>query len=438
MYGDRSDWETQLMVRRYQLCLSLAIGLICSDPVTLQCAEFEFLKPGAVYREYAVHNGGNRDWRVTDPNATARDAHEFLPNPVLELEIEDLEHAVRAEAMLHRWGGHVGTSAKCIRFNGKVWITLPELATTPAGTQPEEYYFEDNPVVEVPLDHLQVGENTLEGTCSALAGHNWGQWGLYSLILRVYYDPDARDHPTCRIVSPQSDAILDENPTIAVEADASQGVARVDVVAQHFGYDENGDGLFYDWHGGYFQPLRGAAAELREHVGTAWREPYRVTWNTRYVPDPTEGDIWLVARVQDSRGVWSVSPFVTALQLERPDSRVVMYRATDVPERFGVRVGQEKSCRIRIPDEADLTKATDAVLALRTWHGWDGHHEPLDLNGHRFAIRGKNHHYDYDLLPVPLDSLRTGDNVFTIRSGTEHHMLEVLWPGPAVIVRYGR
>ena len=99
-------------------------------------------------------------------------------------------------------------------------------------------------------------------------------------------------------------------------------------------------------------------------------------------------------------------------------------------------MGQEKACRIRIPDEADLTKATEAVLALRTWHGWDGHHEPLDLNGHRFAIRGKNHHYDYDMLPVPLEALKKGDSVLTIRSNTEHHMLEVLWPGPALIVRY--
>jgi hypothetical protein len=31
--------------------------------------------------------------------------------------------------------------------------------------------------------------------------------------------------------------------------------------------------------------------------------------------------------------------------------------------------------------------------------------------------------------------LRTGDNVFEVRSDTEHHMLEVLWPGPALIVR---
>jgi len=32
--------------------------------------------------------------------------------------------------------------------------------------------------------------------------------------------------------------------------------------------------------------------------------------------------------------------------------------------------------------------------------------------------------------------LHTGDNTFAISSDTEHHMLEVHWPGPALTVRY--
>jgi hypothetical protein len=396
-----------------------------------------FLTPGAVYREYALHNGGNRDWRVTDPEATAAGAREFLPNPVLELEVGDLEHAVQVEAVLHRWGGHVGTSEKRIRFNGREWIMLPELATTPPGTQPEEYYYEDNPVVEVPLDHLREGANTVEGTCSALAGHNWGQWGLYSLILRVYYDPERKDHPIGSIVSPRTRATLGENATIVVDAQSSEGVGRVDVVAWYTGLDEDGDGHFRDWHGAYFQPSRGDTADLREHVGTAAREPYRIAWDTTWVPDQEE-PMRLAARIQDSRGVWCVTETVDGLSLGRTDTSVKVYPAVDVPEAFGVRVGQEKSCRISIPAAADLSRASAAVLALRTWHGWDGHHEPLDLNGHRFAIQGNNHHYDYDLLDVPPDVLRTGDNTFTIRSSTDHHMLEVHWPGPALLVRFKR
>jgi hypothetical protein len=37
---------------------------------------------------------------------------------------------------------------------------------------------------------------------------------------------------------------------------------------------------------------------------------------------------------------------------------------------------------------------------------------------------------------IPPAALRTGDNVFTIRSETDQHMLEVHWPGPALTVRF--
>lgn len=53
-------------------------------------------QPGDVYREYTSDHGGGRDWRVTDPRATAEGAGEFLPNPKLRVEIDDLEHAIRA------------------------------------------------------------------------------------------------------------------------------------------------------------------------------------------------------------------------------------------------------------------------------------------------------------------------------------------------------
>jgi hypothetical protein len=90
-------------------------------------------KPGDVYREYAIHNGGNFDWRVTDPRAKHEGAKTFLPNPVLTINVRDLKGAIRAEAVLDRWGGHAGTKDKLIRLNDNEWITLPELTTTPKG-----------------------------------------------------------------------------------------------------------------------------------------------------------------------------------------------------------------------------------------------------------------------------------------------------------------
>jgi hypothetical protein len=412
-------------------------------PLLLWCALVPTAGPAAprtgdVYREYATHSRGDRDWRVTDPQATPERARAYLPNPVLTLEIDDLRGAIRAEAVLDRWGGHLRTTDKRIRFNEQEWIQIPEISTVPGLERAPYYYSQDNPVVPVPLDHLREGTNTFQGTCGVVEGYNWGQWGLYSLILRVYYDPKSRDHPAGRIRHPAQAESLQENPRVTVEARAAQGVARVDVLAWFAGYDEDGDGEFAGWHSAYHQPLRGAPADLSEHVGTAWREPYEVIWNTRWVPDQAPGAIKIVARIQDSRGLWSVTPVVEGLSLERPNSSVRLYRASDVPERFGVRAGQSMKCAIPLPADARLDRATQAVLALRTWHGWDGHHSPLRLNGQPLPIRGKNHHYDFDLLPVPVAMLRDGANRLGIHSDTEHHMLEVLWPGPALLVRYGQ
>ena len=390
-------------------------------------------RPGDVYREYSTHNGGGVNWRVTDPHAENPGAGKFLPNPVLKIEIDDPIGAIRAEALLDRWGGHAGTTPKKIRFNGNEWITLPELATTPQGHRPEMYYSQDNPVVEVPLKHLQSGRNTFEGTCG---GSSWGQWGLYSLILRVYYNSDSTSHGTGRIVAPANGETIAENPTIRLKC--SDNVAQVDVIAWYDGYDEDGDGLFVDWHESYHQPSRGAGAELRDHAGTLRKSPFELSWDTQFVPDQKPGAMKLLARIQDTSGYWHVAEPVSDLTLTRKEHSVILYCASDVPERFGVRTDETKSCTMPIPAAVNLASAIDARLHLRTWHGWDGSHAPFRLNGYEHLTEGRNHHYDYDLLPIPTSELKRGKNEFTIHSKTEHHMLEVLWPGPALLVRYAK
>ena len=119
-------------------------------------------QPGDIYREYPKNIKVGDNWRVTDPNAGNAGAKEFLPNPVLTIEIEDLESALRAEVVIDRWGGHPGTSFKRMRFNGNSWIDLPELTTTPEGRNPTCYMYQDNPVFEVPLEYLQEGTNTFK------------------------------------------------------------------------------------------------------------------------------------------------------------------------------------------------------------------------------------------------------------------------------------
>ena len=394
-------------------------------------------KPGDVYREFAIHNGGNLNWRVTDPKASAEGAKQFLPNPILSLDVADLEGAVRAEVLLDRWGGHPGTKQKQVRFNDNAWITLPEISTTPEGHDPEDYYSQDNPVFAVPLEHLRVGKNNVEGTIGPSNKTSWGQWGLYSLIVRVYYDPEVvGPFATAKITSPRVGETFDENPTIRLACDKS--AKRVDVLAWYDSYDEDGNGVFNEWHGSRFQPARGKPAKLSNHVGTLAMPngESKIQWNTQWVPDQKQGGVKLVALTHHENGFISVSEIVHDLSLRRDGFSVRQYRASDVPERFGVRVGQSKTCTIGIDAKAPLDRAVEAVLHYRTWEGDDRHHKPFQLNGSPHLNRGNNHHYDYDLLPIPVDQLKRGDNEFTISSDFDHHMLEVLWPGPAITVRY--
>ncbi len=423
------------MKLRFLFCLFLAAALGRSTAFAQSRP-----KPGDLYREFSRHNGGDRDWRVTDKNAVVKfeRAKDHLPNSRLEIRIDDLKHAIRAEALLDRWGGHRGTINKRIRFNDHDWITVPEIKAVPTDIRPEMLMFQDNPVVEVPLQHLLQGANIFDADCDEAGGFGWGQWGLYSLILRVYYDRQMKGDNFAisgEINSPAAGQSIDDYPSIEVSADAPLGVARIDVLAAYDGFDEDGDGIFDGWHESHFQLVRGEANEIRDHVGTLWKKPYQLTWNTHWVPDQKPGGISLVARIQDSRGYWSVSEPVTGLSLDREDLNVRLYRARGVPEDFAVRVEETKECFFDIPTSDRISQATEAALHLRTWHGWDGHHEPLRINDHAMSVDGKNHFYDYDLLPFPPSTLHRGENTFRIHSKTEHHMLEVLWPGPAIVVR---
>ena len=420
--------------------LLLAISLLAALPSPSALGQ-SGPEPGDIYREYARHNSGDKDWRVTDTKATERfpRANVFLPNPRHQINIDDLKHAVRAEAILDRWGGHRGTINKRLRFNDHDWITVPEISTAPSGVRPEMLMFQDNPVVAIPLQDLVEGTNIFEADCDEAGGFGWGQWGLYSLILRVYYDPVVKGESLgfeAAIVSPRPGSSIPENPPIRLNAEARNGVSRVDVLASYDGYDEDGDGVYGGWHGSRFQPLRGAPNELRDHVGTVWKQPYLLSWDTYWVPDQEPRGISLIARVQDSRGFWMVTEPVSDLTLERDGTSVQLYRAHGVPEDFGVRVNQKLQCQISIPAAHDLTRATESAIHLRTWHGADSEHEPLQINGHSIPIGGNNHHYDYDLLTFTPTALRNGENQFTVHSKTEHHQLEVLWPGPAIAVRY--
>jgi hypothetical protein len=71
---------------------------------------------------------------------------------------------------------------------------------------------------------------------------------------------------------------------------------------------------------------------------------------------------------------------------------------------------------------------------------WDGGRgkvaEPFTLNGHALAVAGTGRHdLIYRVVPVEASFLKKGRNEIVVLSDTEHHGIEVLLPGPGVVVR---
>lgn len=387
--------------------------------------------PGDVFREYAWRgpwvNAVN--WqRVTDPEAGHSGAQDFLPNPVNRVTIDDLEGAIAAEVYIEQWGGHAGTSAKRLRLNGHDWIAIPEPAGIPGNAgqheDPECYQYLNHTAVPLPLDQLQAGVNSFEFTAGPQIcfGFNWGQWGVYGVTFRIYYDPAAKAHVRGRLTGPQSGG---ERPVLGAEVDDPAAVQRVDFIARYEDFDYEGNGLYRQWHYTY------RYGRIQHHVGSADTAPFAVTWDTEWVPDQPQ-PVEIIGRVLSDAGLYYMTP-VAAYELQRPDHSVRLYKPYNVPGSWQTRARQRHSCQLYVAH--DLRRASAARLLLSTWSG--GHADAIGINDSSLVRRvGKVHDYSHDYIPVDPGLLRHGVNRAFTYAETDHHGIEVLWPGIALKVRY--
>lgn len=396
-------------------------------------------QPGDVWREY-VWNGPfvNADgWqRVTDPAAAASGARNHLPNRVNRIRLEDLDRAIRAEVYIEYWGGHTGTTGKAMRVNGRPWHDLPRLEAIPgdAGLLPnsaaECYQHYSYATVPLPLAELHEGENTFEFDAGPQVCNNfgWGQWGIYGVTFRVYYDPSAKPHPTGRILTPDPGHVFSDSLLLEAAASSPLGdILAVDFIGLYEDYDFEGNGLWRQWH--YFYRY----GQIKRHIATVEEAPFRAEWDTRWVPDQPQ-PIAFVARIRDTAGMMALSEPVTDIRMERSTRSVRMYKPYKVATNWVSRVGRYRTADVFVPE--DLTLAVAARMALTTWSG--GHADSVGINRRRVVRRaGPAHDYGYITPEIPLDLLRRGTNTFFTASNTSEHGIEVMWPGIVLFVEYG-
>jgi hypothetical protein len=393
---------------------------------------------GDVYKEYTINlPRNNTSWRVTDPNASyegvpGNSPSDFLPNPTHNFSIDDYSGVERVEIVIDVWGGHVGTTGKKIRFNGNSWISIPEINTTP--TSGQCYTQQVTYVLNVPITDLFDGTNSIQGTSGGQTCYNfnWGQWGWYGAKIRVYYST-SKGETTGQITSHTSGSSFSDNPTIQMSATGP--VDQVDFLAKYDDYDVDGDGYYNEWVEDYQRRSWNDPIEINSHIGSITTSPYSIVWNTEWVPDQSDGAVSLIARIRNDQGYWYVTDVVSNLTLSRSGYSVQLFKPQNVPERFWVRNGQINSSIVNIPT---LLEATEAKVHIRTWNGNEKNASFYTrVNSTDLTAYGKDHFFSYDIVDIPINSLSTGNNTITFQSSTADHGIEVLWPGPAIMVKYG-
>jgi hypothetical protein len=114
---------------------------------------------------------------------------------------------------------------------------------------------------------------------------------------------------------------------------------------------------------------------------------------------------------------------------------VTPYHAHDLPRAFWSRAGNRKVCHIELNlDPGEIERAQLHVIA---WDGGAGAvKDYFTLNGQQFDIAGKaKHDVIYSTINVNPALLKRGANRIELYSDTEHHGIEILLPGPALMIR---
>jgi hypothetical protein len=347
----------------------------------------------------------------------------------------DLAEATRAELSVEYWGGHIGTAGQRFRVNEQAWIDLPQPSGTPK--QPQRYYrtLHGNNAVALPLDSLRNGENVFRFAAGKQIAYSfdWGFYWIYDFTARVYYEGAKKPHPTGEVVSPKPGATFDDILRLEARVESPNGaIVRVEFIGEYDDFDWDGDGVWREWQ---YSTHHGV---LAHHLGTVTSAPWMLKFDARWLPDQSQ-PMRVRARITDTTGLTYLTPPVGEIVQQRKHRGVRMIKPDVVPERWAARNGQESAKGSLVLTEADLEGATFARLVISTWSADvdDTSVHELRLNGEALAGRfGEFHNYDHDALEVPLARLKPGRNELSAYSTFKGHMLEINWPGPALLIEY--
>lgn len=383
-------------------------------------------RAGDVFREYVWYKEGG------DAGGSLRVGGRVGYEGSITLDHDfDLEHAIKAELIVEKILCHDGTTGLAIQINGGDSIYLPEAPAIPAPQCDYQHHF--YPTVRIPLSCLKPGRgNTFAMTVDAVHPWKWPQNLVYGVHFRIYYDPAKKPHPAGQITAPKSGDTLGTSVTLAAQADSPNGqIKQVDYIGLHDDVNFEGDGVYRQWHYHFFH------GQITHHIGSATEAPYKVTWDTSWVPDQRQA-MQIAARITDDSGMIYLTEAVDGLRLVRPGLSVELCKPYDIPKKWVTRTGEKEE---RFDVNGDLNKAVAAQLVWASWS--PGYMDGVYINGVKvFDNEGPRYQYYAHRVPIKDTScLKQGVNVLKTGKtpkvgGKMVHGMEVNWPGIMVLIQY--
>ena len=350
---------------------------------------------------------------------------------VMKIDLTGEPHlARRAELYLELWGGHPGTAGKRFRLNERAPYDLPEVGAE------RHHCTYSYPTIELDPRYLRSGENVLAFTCDS-KNTFWPHYLIRAACLRQEL---AADHPAiaaAKLVDFSASVVAarDEGESIRlslkVPAETAGRIAAVEYHGRYRGFDENGDRADTGWHG---------FTKDRKPVGIIARAeaaPLEAVWDVSMLPDQDAVGVRAVVHFKDAPGIVYETAALRDVAMPPRTARVSLHYAPDCPRPFWSRAGRPKVCRIDLGGKFDPDRVAKAQLHVVIWDGGRGKTEkPFTLNRRPLPVAGAGRHdVLYRVIDVDPRILRPGKNEVRLLSDTDHHGIELLAPGPALIIR---
>jgi hypothetical protein len=379
--------------------------------------------------------GYTRRARINAPDAVLDSRwgvrKETRENGLTLIRLEENLFQIRA-AELHAelWGGHPGTANKRFSINGRNTYQLPRSGTEAAHCT---YTY---PIVPLASTDMVNGFNAIQWNVDPGTTF-WGHAMIDQACIRVALKTS---HPD--LVSKQLDdlnlgvaaSVAKQSETIRLSLSGTfpqpNPISEVIYQAWYRGYDDDGDQNREDWHG-FTKDCQPVA-----FLGSSRNPPFRIKWDTSMIPAQKNVAVRAILsskELPDTVFLTRTTPGLTIR--DRKNISVHLYSPSDLPSSFWSRANQEKTCHF-ILDETPAS-IERAELYVKSWTGGAGDiEEYFTLNGTHFPIaEGQGHAVQFNRLSVDPQILRKGRNTIRLLSDTEHHGIEIIHPGPALMVR---